>query len=567
MKNLKVSAKLMVSFCIVVILAIVVGGIGIFGMQSINNADDVLYNENVVALSAMGHIREILQDQLVQLRCMGLNAGNAANIQEIQETLTILEKDMEIYFAEYEATIADVSEEWKYFEAKEAYQNDYTNIKKRIKEASLDSFEDAYSMIFDPKLAAITQSMVNGFSASMEQNAERARETVDHNTLLFKVMLIIEIVVLLLTVFVAVFLSLYLSGLTSKPLIPLCNFMKRVAATGDISLDAADIEVIGKFSEHKDEIGQTIGAAASFVNRVTLVSKNLELMAGGDLTVEVKTLSEMDVIGKSMKQLVTNLNGMFGEIQTATMQVSEGSRQIADGAQALAQGSTVQAATIQELASSTAEIAERTKTNAVTADKTAKLSENIRDKAEKSNEQMNEMIAAVGEISEASKSISKIIKTIDDIAFQTNILALNAAVEAARAGQHGKGFAVVAEEVRNLAFKSAEAARDTGVMIQNSVDKAEFGNRIADETSASLKDIVAGINESSNLISEIARATEEQSFGISQINIGIDQVAQVVQQNSATAEESAASSEEMSGQADMLHQLISLFRLKDGGRK
>jgi len=237
-----------------------------------------------------------------------------------------------------------------------------------------------------------------------------------------------------------------------------------------------------------------------------------------------------------------------------------GSKQVADGAQSLAQGSTEQAASIEQLSSSIAEIAEKTKVNAATTDRTSKLSAKIKENAEKGSRQMDDMIKAVKEINEASHSISKIIKTIDDIAFQTNILALNAAVEAARAGQHGKGFAVVAEEVRNLASKSAEAAKDTGGMIQNTMDKAELGFRIAGETAASLSEIVSGINESSQLIAEIASTSEQQSLGIGQINVGIDQVAQVVQQNSATAEQSAAASEEMSGQSDILMQLIAQFR-------
>jgi len=261
--------------------------------------------------------------------------------------------------------------------------------------------------------------------------------------------------------------------------------------------------------------------------------------------------------------MVDNLNNMFGGIQTSTSQVSTGAKQVADGAQSLAQGSTEQAASIEELSSSITEIADKTKANAEIAGRTSHLSETIKQNALKGSTQMDDMITAVKEINDASQSISKIIKTIDDIAFQTNILALNAAVEAARAGQHGKGFAVVAEEVRNLASKSAEAAKDTGDMIQNSMEKAELGSQIAGETAESLKDIVTGISESSELIAEIARASEEQSLGISQINTGIDQVAQVVQQNSATAEQSAAASEQMSSQSTMLEELISQFKLKN----
>jgi len=258
----------------------------------------------------------------------------------------------------------------------------------------------------------------------------------------------------------------------------------------------------------------------------------------------------------------------MSEINAATGQVSSGSKQIANGAQALAQGSTEQAASVEQLSASISDIALKTKDNAEKASRAATLASSIMQNAEKGSRQMGEMTNAVKEINQASQSISKVIKVIDDIAFQTNILALNAAVEAARAGQHGKGFAVVAEEVRNLAGKSAEAAKDTGGLISNSMEKAELGARIAEETAASLADIVAGINESTQIVGEIATSSEEQSIGISQVNTGIDQVAQVVQQNSATAEESAAASEEMSGQSSMLENLIAQFKLKnDAGNR
>jgi methyl-accepting chemotaxis protein len=254
---------------------------------------------------------------------------------------------------------------------------------------------------------------------------------------------------------------------------------------------------------------------------------------------------------------------MFSEINAASSQVSTGAGQVADGAQSLAQGATEQAASIQELSGSISEVASKTKTNADMADNAAKLADIIKNNAEKGSHQMDEMMKSVKEINDASQSISKVIKTIDDIAFQTNILALNAAVEAARAGQHGKGFAVVAEEVRNLAAKSADAASDTEALIASSMEKAELGVRIANETAASLAEIVSGINESGSLVTEIAHSSDDQSAAISQINTGIDQVAQVVQQNSATAEESAAASEEMSGQSAMLRELIAQFKLRD----
>jgi len=296
------------------------------------------------------------------------------------------------------------------------------------------------------------------------------------------------------------------------------------------------------------------------------IREQMNSLAEGDLSMESTYDFQGDfvLIKDSINEHVRNLNLIMTEINSSSSQVSSGAKQVADGAQSLAQGSTEQAAAIEELSSSISEIAEKTKTNAATADKTSTLSTAIKENAEKGSRQMDEMIVAVSDINEASRSIGKIIKTIDDIAFQTNILALNAAVEAARAGQAGKGFAVVAEEVRNLASKSAEAAKDTGNMIQSSMEKAELGSRIAGETAASLNEIVIGINESSALVTEIAKSSEEQSLGIAQINTGIDQVAQVVQQNSATAQESAAASEEMSGQSDILQQLIAQFKLKDG---
>ena len=377
-----------------------------------------------------------------------------------------------------------------------------------------------------------------------------------------------QTVAILLALAVLVFsaaIALILTRDIKNRLSNITSFMRRAGATGDIALSPEDAANLEK-NRSRDEIGILTEGCAGFIRHVTNVAQELETVAGGDLTTEVELLSEKDIMGKALVTMVESLNSMFGEINQSTAQVSTGSKQIADGAQSLAQGSTQQASSVEQLSASISEIANKTKDNAGMAGRAASLANTIKSNAEKGSRQMSEMTAAVKDINQASQSIQKVIKVIDDIAFQTNILALNAAVEAARAGQHGKGFAVVAEEVRSLAAKSADAARDTGGLIADSMEKAELGSRIADETAASLAEIVSGINESSQIVNQIARSSEEQTAGVLQINKGIDQVAQVIQQNSATAEQSAAASEEMSGQADMLEELVAQFKLKGGLR-
>ncbi|MCL2223253.1 MAG: methyl-accepting chemotaxis protein [Oscillospiraceae bacterium] len=363
---------------------------------------------------------------------------------------------------------------------------------------------------------------------------------------------------------VAIFIVLLVANRISRPLIPLAAFMETAGNTGNLALRDEDVATIAKYAEMKDEIGRTIKGASTFVGHVANISGELEVVSGGDLSVDIHVLSDKDTMGMALKNLLSNLNSMFTEINQASGQVSGGSKQISDGAQTLAQGSTEQAASVEQLSSSISEIAQKTKDNAEMAGRAASLATNIKSSAEKGSSQMNEMMIAVKDINESSQNISKVIKSIDDIAFQTNILALNAAVEAARAGQHGKGFAVVAAEVRNLAAKSAEAAKDTESLIADSISKAELGSRIAGGTSESLRMIVDGIDESTKLVSDIAKSSDEQSVGIDKINKGVDQVATVTQQNSATAEQSAAASQEMSGQSLMLEELISRFKLKRG---
>ena len=244
-------------------------------------------------------------------------------------------------------------------------------------------------------------------------------------------------------------------------------------------------------------------------------------------------------------------------VREASKVLSGDSQIIADGARCLADGATQQTATIEELLTAVNNIKEQTFDNANIAREAADMSAAIIVNAEKGNEKMEKMIQAVKDIDESSQRIESVIKVIDSIATQTNLLSLNAAIEAARAGEAGRGFAVVAEEVRDLASKSADAAKDTSLLIQSTVEKAHLGMTMAEETADSLKEIVEGITSNAANIQDIAKSCDEQSQAIGLLNAGIEEMANIANETTATAEESVATSQEMSNQASHLEDMIS----------
>jgi methyl-accepting chemotaxis protein len=315
----------------------------------------------------------------------------------------------------------------------------------------------------------------------------------------------------------------------------------------------------------QDELGETARTLDNLAESLDQeIVCNLQKLADGDLTFEVVPRDSQDLLRGALQKLGADLNDIMQQLHIAGEQIASGSAQIADGSQSLSQGATESAASLEEITSSIAEMSSQTRTNAENAGQANLLSNEAKTAAESGNQQMHNMVEAMDDINKSSQNISKIIKVIDEIAFQTNLLALNAAVEAARAGQHGKGFAVVAEEVRNLAARSAKAAKETAELIEGSVHKAKHGGEIANKTAISLGEIVNSVTKVSDLVAEIAAASNEQAEGISQLNTGISQVDQVTQQNTASAEQSAAASAELSGQAVKLKQMLARFKLQEG---
>ncbi len=366
-------------------------------------------------------------------------------------------------------------------------------------------------------------------------------------------------VVALICIVIVAIVTILFSNSIKRPLRMLVETVTTIEKENDYSVR---VQV-----NSEDEIGQVASALNSFlvsmqkaVNEINMVMGNV---SEGDFQ---QKLSEGQT--GELKKLVTGINksiemlsNTMNQVVVASEQVNSGASQIASSSQALASGTSEQAASLEEISSSMSEVGSQAKANNENANQAAQLTTQAMEVANRGNEQMKEMLSSMDNINSSSKDISKIIKVIDEIAFQTNLLALNAAVEAARAGKYGKGFAVVAEEVRNLAARSAEAAKNTTELIENSVKEVDSGVSNAGKTAEILNEIDDSVTKVNDLVGEIASASQEQSNSADEINKSLVQVNDVVQQNSSISEEAASASEELSGQAMELQALMGRFKL------
>ena len=570
MKNMRTSKKLILSFSIAILLPGIMAIAILVGLRYVNNASTRMYEDYSRPLSHLAYCVEYLQE-MRYLASEYIIAGSAvgstydpARINAIglrvEELATQLNHSMDLFAPALTDPVA-IS---RYNDARQIINNEYIGFLRNANRLAMEGNSAAIleeKNIITPRFDLALSSLNDIFAIRVDLAAEAS----EANTALYNTFFYTLTPLLIFAGIISMILAFYISKLLGKPMHVLSELTTLMGRDGDIVITPEERSVMDRYSNRKDEVGEMFRGVDALIEYINECRGELQLVADGDLTVDVTIRSEKDLLSKSLKDMVDRLHAMFSEIAATSEQVSTGALQIASGAQTLAQGSTEQAATIEQLSAATTEISEKTKENAKMAETASDLAKSIKEYAEKGNSRMDEMVEAVNEIHAASESISNVIKVIDDIAFQTNILALNATVEAARAGPHGKGFAVVAEEVRRLAAKSAEAAKDTGALILGTMEKSEHGARIAKETAESLADIVSGINGSSDIIHDIAEASETQASGIVQIETGIDHVATVVTQNSAVAEQSAAASQQLSGQSDVLMNLIARFKLAAPG--
>ena len=307
---------------------------------------------------------------------------------------------------------------------------------------------------------------------------------------------------------------------------------------------------------------------AWFITRSITVPLNLAVqvaqkVAAGDLTshIEVQSKDETGILTQALKEMNDSLKKIVGEVRSGTEAIGSGTKQIASGNADLSQRTEEQASSLEETASSMEELTSTVKQNAENAKQANQLALGASTVAVKGGQVVSEVVTTMSSINESSKKIVDIIGVIDGIAFQTNILALNAAVEAARAGEQGRGFAVVASEVRNLAQRSAAAAKEIKALIGDSVDKVGAGTKLVDEAGKTMEEIVNSVKRVTDIMSEITAASQEQSAGIEQVNQAITQMDEVTQQNAALVEEAAAAAESLEEQAQNLQAAVAIFNI------
>lgn len=558
MKHLKISRKLQIGFLISIIVTCIVGSIGIFGMSQISEADQSLYDQQTKPLDYLAKMIQSVQAIQIEERNAVISSGDTYKIEQIEGKIDAYNKTFLDNQTKYLSTLKILEGINLVKGAGKIYSDNYLpGVKATLSLASQGNVEQAKASMaqgveqVNEIVGTYNQCFKNSNRDAVSKSTSNAKLTFD--------LTIILIGIILIGVVSCILLCLMIVQSISKPLDEL------VYATGQFAKGDLSAEIT---YQSQNEIGRLADSLrsvfTSLQNVVSEISYTLEKISDKDISMDSirNYAGDFAPISTSMNTILNVLNEFFSIIQVSAEQVRSGSGQVSSGAQELAQGATEQASTIEEVSASIFDVSQKVKENSDNVLQAVQFIDGTTKHVKESNLQMKEMLSAMEAIETSSSEIRKIIKVIDDIAFQTNILALNAAVEAARAGQAGKGFSVVAEEVRNLAAKSADAAKQTTQLIESSIIKVSEGSLIANNTAQVLDDATMQIENVEKQIREIEQASDIQANAMIEISQGIEQVSAVVQTNSATSEESAAASEELTAQADMLKEELIKFKLR-----
>ena len=404
-------------------------------------------------------------------------------------------------------------------------------------------------------LAGILDVLLGYFNTRADRALQEANAT---GTAMSWLLVTISIIAIIFGLVISLMLTNNITGGLKRAV----TAMKVIADEGNVS-----VELSKEDTNRGDEVGDMAKAFKNIVQQFQSVEQLANNLATGNYDISTKVRGDLDTMNINLNKMLDQVNEVLSEINEGVKQVATGSGEVSSASQALSSGAQESAASLEQITASMSEISSQTKANAESAGQARDLAQKASNAATQGQEAMQQMTGAMTRITQNSNEIQRVIKVIDDIAFQTNLLALNAAVEAARAGQHGKGFAVVSEEVRNLASRSAKAARETSELIAKSGQEIEKGGEVANHTAEVLNTIVDQIKQTTELVGGIAVASNEQAQGVNQVTIGLQQIDSVTQQNTAAAEQSASAASEMSSMAVSLQRQVDKFKLRGQPKK
>ncbi len=563
MKNMKIRARMIISYSIIVAMLLICGIVAIIMLGEVGENLSNFYEQQFQTIDNSWNARRTVfsaRGNVLAAIIAKTEADVQTNMESARSDFQEIRSAIELCQDTYQGQDTYLADSLALLDQAEPYLDQVDAFCQELTEEGNDQAYDILMNKYKPLMDKVRDNLVN-VGATADTNA---LAQVEEGEDLAMTADIIIIAIVIISVGIAVVLALMISESIRKPV------MEMREVCDQMSKGNMEVEITYK---SRDELGEMAENMRHMTTSLKTIIKDIdycmEELGNGDFTVDSKAANAYvgDYAGilTAMGKLRSTMNDTLSQIDVSADQVNSGGEQVSSSAQALAQGSTEQASSVEELAATINEISHQIENTAEHAKTAKEENEQSHQQIEVCSQHMDDLMKAMSLIDNKSKEISKVIKTIEDIAFQTNILALNAAVEAARAGSAGKGFAVVADEVRNLATKSQEASKSTGILIEETVRAVDEGTRLSGETDQALREVVSSAQKVLDAVNLISNATEEQAHAVAQVTTGIDQISSVVQTNSATAEESAAASEELSGQANLLKEMINRFKLlKDG---